>query len=94
MGEGWDAPNRRLRVSALAAVANPSYSRVDTWNLLDDACRQLAEANRAGLDTTHEAARVKRLLDRLGAYERYWLFPGAANLAAFRGYLSRWRRCR
>lgn len=88
MGEGWDAPNRRLRVSALAAVANPSYSRVDTWNLLDDACRQLAEANRAGLETTHEAARVKRLLDRLGAYERYWLFPGAANLAAFRGHLE------
>ena len=31
---------RRLRVSALAAVANPSYTRIDTWNLLDDACRQ------------------------------------------------------
>ncbi len=88
MGEGWDAPNRRLRVSALAAVANPSYSRVDTWNLLDDACRQLAEVNRAGLDTTHHAAGVKRLLQRLGAYERYWLFPGAANLATFRGYLE------
>ncbi|ORV49877.1 amino acid decarboxylase [Mycolicibacter engbaekii] len=88
MVEGWDAPNRRLRVSALAAVANPSYSRVDTWNLLDDACRQLAEANRAGLDTAHHAARVKRLLDRLGAYERYWLFPGAANLAVFRDHLA------
>lgn len=88
MSSDTDGQRRRLRVSALAAVANPSYSRVDTWNLLDDACRQLAEANRTGLDTTHHAARVKRLLDRLGAYERYWLFPGAANLAAFRGYLE------
>jgi len=79
---------RRLRVSALAAVANPSYSRVDTWNLLDDACRQLAEVNRAGLDTTHEVARVKRLLDRIGAYERYWLYPGAENLATFRAHLE------
>ncbi|HET9875058.1 MAG TPA: amino acid decarboxylase, partial [Mycobacterium sp.] len=83
-----DGRPRRLRVSALAAVANPSYSRVDTWNLLDDACRQLAEANRAGLDTTHQVARVKRALDRIGAYERYWLFPGAAKLAAFRRYLA------
>ena len=84
---GDDRP-RRLRVSALAAVANPSYSRVDTWNLLDDACRQLVEANRAGLDVAHYAARVKRLLDRIGAYERYWLFPGAAHLAEFRQYLA------
>src|ERR1700730_2766365 len=67
---------RGLCVSALAAVANPSYSRIDTWNLLDDACRQLADVNRAGLDTTHDTARVRRLLDRLGAYERYWLYPG------------------
>jgi arginine decarboxylase len=79
---------RRLRVCALAAVANPSYSRIDTWNLLDDACHQLAEVDRAGLDSTREAARVRRLLDRLGAYERYWLYPGAANLAAYRGYLA------
>jgi arginine decarboxylase len=79
---------RRLRVSALAAVANPSYSRIDTWNLLDDACLHLAEVNRAGLDVAHDAARVKRLLDRLGAYERYWLYPGAQNLAAFRSYLT------
>lgn len=79
---------RRLRVSALAAVANPSYSRIDTWNLLDDACRQLAEINRAGQDTTHPAARVNRLFDRIGAYERYWLFPGAQKVAAFRGYLE------
>jgi arginine decarboxylase len=77
-----------LCVSALAAVANPSYSRVDTWNTLDDACRQLADVNRAGLDTTHDTARVRRLLDRLGAYERYWLYPGAARLAMFRGYVS------
>lgn len=61
---------------------------MDTWNLLDDACHQLAVVNRAGLDTTHEAARVKRLLNRLGAYERYWLYPGAENLATFRRYLD------
>ncbi len=79
---------RRLRVSALAAVANPSYSRVDTWNLLDDSCRQLAEVSRAGLDVAHLTARVKRLLDRIGAYERYWLFPGAGHLAEFRHYLA------
>ena len=79
---------RRLRVSALAAVANPSYSRVDTWNLLDDACRQLLTVHRAGLDTTQEASRVKKWLDRLGAYERYWLYPGAAKLEEFRGYLA------
>jgi arginine decarboxylase len=58
---------RRLRVSSLAAVANPSYTRIDTWNLLDDACRLLLAVDRAGLDTTAKVARVKRLLDRLGA---------------------------
>ena len=79
---------RRLRVSSLSAVANPSYTRIDTWNLLDDACHHLHVVHRAGLATTHEAARAKRLLDRLGAYERYWLYPGAANLEAFRGYLA------
>ncbi len=79
---------RRLRVSALAAVANPSYARVDTWNLLDDACRHLAEVDLAGLDKTHDVARVKRLMDRIGAYERYWLYPGAANLATFRAHLD------
>lgn len=79
---------RRLRVSALAAVANPSYARVDTWNLLDDACRHLAEVDLAGLDKTHDVARVKRLMDRIGAYERYWLYPGAANLASFRAHLD------
>ncbi|MBY8857132.1 aminotransferase class I/II-fold pyridoxal phosphate-dependent enzyme [Nocardia sp. CA2R105] len=83
-----DERPKRLSVSALAAVANPSYSRIDTWNLLDDACHRLADVSRAGLDTTHEAARVRRLLDRLGAYERYWLYPGAARLAAFRGYVA------
>jgi arginine decarboxylase len=80
--------SRRLRVSTLAAVANPSYTRIDTWNLLDDACRHLHTVHRAGLDSRQEAARAKRLLDRLGAYERYWLYPGAANLEAFRGYLA------
>ncbi|BBX73966.1 aminotransferase class I/II-fold pyridoxal phosphate-dependent enzyme [Mycobacterium shinjukuense] len=79
---------RRLRVSALAAVANPSYTRVDTWNLLDDACRHLAEVDLAGLDTAHEMAKVKRLMDRIGAYERYWLYPGAENLTAFRALLE------
>jgi arginine decarboxylase len=79
---------RRLRVSALAAVANPSYARVDTWNLLDDACRHLAEVDLAGLDKAHDVARVKRLMDRIGAYERYWLYPGAANLAVFRAHLE------
>ena len=47
---------RRLRVSALAAVANPSYTRIDTWNLLDNACRRLAEVDLAGLDKVHEVA--------------------------------------
>src|ERR1700759_2752589 len=79
---------RRLRVSALAAVANPSYTRIDTWNLLDDACRHLAEGDLGGLDKTHEVAKVKRLMDRLAAYERYWLYPGAANLATFRAHLE------
>ncbi len=73
----------KLHVSALAAVANPSYSRIDTWNLLDDACRDLAEVDRNGLGTAHEVARVRRLINRLSAYERYWLYPGAANLARF-----------
>jgi arginine decarboxylase len=87
-GGPWQGRPRRLCVSALAAVANPSYSRIDTWNLLDDACRQLAQVDRAGLDTAHEVARVKRLLNRLSAYERYWLYPGAPNLATFCGYLE------
>lgn len=84
----YSAQPRRLRVSALAAVANPSYARIDTWNMLDDACRHLAEVDLAGLDKTHEVARVKRLMDRIGAYERYWLYPGAENLATFRTHLE------
>src|SRR5271156_6795215 len=79
---------RRLRVSALAAVANPSYTRIDTWNLLDNACRRLAEVDLAGLDKVHEVAKVKRLMDRIGAYERYWLYPGAQNLATFRAHVD------
>lgn len=88
MGSESDGRHRRLRVSALAAVANPSYSRVDTWNLLDDACRELAAVDRAGLDTAHHVAQARRLMHRLGAFERYWLFPGATRLAAFRNYLE------
>ncbi|MDD4867972.1 MAG: amino acid decarboxylase [Mycobacterium sp.] len=79
---------RRLRVSALAAVANPSYTRLDTWNLLDDACRHLAEVDLGKLDIDHDLARVRRLMDRLAAYERYWLYPGAGNLATFRAHLE------
>src|ERR1700743_2378342 len=79
---------RRLRVSALAAVANPSYTRIDTWNLLDDACRRLAEVDFAGPEKTPEVAQVERLMDRIAGYERYWLYPGAANLATFRAHLE------
>ncbi|MFY2860868.1 aminotransferase class I/II-fold pyridoxal phosphate-dependent enzyme [Mycobacterium sp. THU-M104] len=83
----WGRP-RRLHVSALAAVANPSYTRLDTWNLLDDACRHLAEADLSKQDIHHDVATVRRLMDRLAAYERYWLYPGAANLATFRAHLE------
>lgn len=83
-----DLHRRRLNVSALAAVANPSYTRIDTWNQLDDACRELDEVARACLDTAHAVAQVKRLLGRLGAYERYWLFPGAKLLATFQEQLA------
>jgi len=79
---------RRLHVSALAAVANPSYARLDTWNLLDDACRHLAEVDLGKLDINHDVARVRRLMDRLSAYERYWLFPGAQTLTNFRAHLD------
>src|SRR6201996_2347135 len=88
MSNPYNSRPRRLPVSALAAVANPSYARIDTWNLLDDACRHLAEVDLAGLDKAHDVARVKRLMDRIGAYERYWLYPGADNLAAFRAHLE------
>lgn len=83
-----DRHRRRLNVSALAAVANPSYTRIDTWNQLDDACGELDEVVRAGLDATHLVAQAKRLLARLGAYERYWLFPGAKLLATFQEQLA------
>src|SRR5438128_11152752 len=87
MNRGSGRP-RRLRVSALAAVANPSYTRVDTWNLLDDACRHLRDVDLAGLDKTHDVARVKRLMDRICAYERYWLYPGVEKLGTFRAHLE------
>ncbi len=70
---------RRLRVSALAAVANPSYTRLDTWNLLDDACRHLAEVNRAGLDITHDVCRVKRLMDRHRRLRAVLAVPGCGE---------------
>src|SRR6476469_7081050 len=63
---------RRLRVSTLAAMANPSSQRLDVWHLLDDATQQLAAVHRAGLDTAVEEGRVRRQLTRLAAYERYW----------------------
>jgi arginine decarboxylase len=88
MSNPYNSRPRRLHVSALAAVANPSYARIDTWNLLDDACRHLAEVDLAGQDKAHDIARVKRLMDRIGAYERYWLYPGAHNLATFRAHLE------
>src|ERR1700731_2229233 len=44
--------------------------------------------DRDGRDTSHEAARAKRLMNRLSAYERYWIYPGPENLAAFREYLD------
>ena len=84
----YSAYSRRFRVSALAAVANPSYTRIDTWNLLDDACRHLADVDLAGHDVAHDTAKVKRLMDRLAAYERYWLYPGSENLATFRTHLE------
>src|SRR3954451_8804043 len=78
---------RRLRVSTLAAMANPSSQRLDVWHLLDDATQQLAAVHRAGLDTAVEEGRVRRQLDRLAAYERYWLYPGAERLARLRDHL-------
>lgn len=80
--------SRRLRVSALAGVANPSYQRLDTWNLLDDACRQLAAVHRAGMDTTRDVARAKRLLYRLSTYERYWLYPGPERVERYGRFLA------
>jgi arginine/lysine/ornithine decarboxylase len=79
-------------VSPLAAVANPSYARVDTWNQLDDACRHLAELHRAGDDITHDLVKAARLMDRIGAYERYWLYPGAENRSSVHYLLDVLRR--
>jgi hypothetical protein len=39
-------------------VANPSYTRIDTWNLLDDACHHLHVVHRAGMDAGQEVARA------------------------------------
>jgi arginine decarboxylase len=78
----------RLDVSALAAMANPAYQRQDTWNLLDDACRHLAAADRAGRPTAPAEETVRRLIEQLSAYERYWLFPGPVRLAAYRAHLD------
>ena len=79
----------RLRVSALAAMVNPSSQRLDVWHLLDDATQQLAAVHRAGLDTAVEEGRVRRQLDRLDAYERYWLYPGPTRLDRAAGALRR-----
>ena len=79
---------RRLNVSALAAMVNPSSQRVDVWHLLDDATQQLAAVHRAGYDTSVEASKVLRLLNRLAAYERFWLFPGARWLKRLQGHLE------
>jgi arginine/lysine/ornithine decarboxylase len=69
-------------------MANPSSQRLDVWHLLDDAAQQLVAVHRAGLDTRVEVSRVRRQLDRLAAYERFWLFPGAERLARLRGHLD------
>ncbi len=88
MSGNFSGRERRLRVSALAAMVNPSSQRVDVWHLLDDATQQLAAVHRAGYDTSAEASKVLRLLNRLGAYERFWLFPGAHWLTRLQGYLE------
>ncbi|WP_068426337.1 aminotransferase class I/II-fold pyridoxal phosphate-dependent enzyme [Piscicoccus intestinalis] len=79
---------RRLQVSALAAMANPSSQRLDNWHLLDDATQQLAAVHRGGLDYTKERERVRRLLERLGSYERFWLYPGPKALEELTGLLN------
>ncbi|WP_217997072.1 aminotransferase class I/II-fold pyridoxal phosphate-dependent enzyme [Kineosphaera limosa] len=68
-------------------MANPSSQRLDNWHLLDDATQQLAAVHRAGLDVTTEKARVTRLMDRLAAYERFWLYPGTKGLSELRALL-------
>ena len=79
---------RRLRVSTLATVANPSAQRIDVWHLLDDATQQLAAVHSAGLDTRREVDRASRLMNRLDSYERFWLFPGPELLAELRALLT------
>ncbi|HET9649147.1 MAG TPA: amino acid decarboxylase, partial [Microlunatus sp.] len=79
---------RRLRVSSLAAMANPSSQRLDVWHLLDDATQQLAAVHRAGYDTRQEESRVRRQLSRLGSYERFWLYPGPRVLAELHEHLD------
>lgn len=78
----------RLKVSALAAMANPSSQRIDVWHLLDDATQQLAAVHHAGLDTNLEEDRVRRQLDRLSAYEGFWLYPGLERLNRLREHLD------
>jgi arginine decarboxylase len=80
--------HRRLRVSTLAAMANPSARRLDIWHLLDEATQQLAAAHRAGHDLAHDQAQVRRLIERLATYERFWLFPGAERLAQLASYFE------
>lgn len=79
---------RRLRVSSLATVANPSAQRLDVWHQLDDATQQLAAVHGAGLDTRREVDRASRLMNRLTSYERFWLFPGPDLLAELRTLLD------
>ncbi len=78
----------RLKISALAAMANPSSQRIDVWHLLDDATQQLAAVHHAGLNTALEEGRVRRQLDRLSAYEGFWLYPGLERLNRLREHLD------
>ena len=73
---------RRLRVSALAAVANPSFQRIDTWHLLDDAAKQLAAVDRAGGNPRWRSASLPRLAPRPNVAARG---PAQARTAHCRG---------
>ncbi len=56
-------------------MANPSYTRLDTWNLFP-MTRVVTHGGRPRrLDTTRRRGSGE-LMDRIGAYERYWLYPG------------------
>lgn len=79
---------RRLRISTMAAMANPSAQRLDAWHLLDDATNKLAAVDQAGLDTGPDVHRVRRPLARLATYERFWLHPGAARLRRLVAHLD------